>query len=268
MMSAKIRLLKSNIIKNRNANLFIKKIFPKTNNRSKLNNITTDITMTKSTRISENNLTDILPSSKYRSSVNKEDSLFTDLGDFHKKFLISKNNSINKSNLTNYYNSNNTSPKKATAIKKNSITTPFYFSSSDVKSQIKPIIKKGSLQLRNNDRIKSIKFAFPSLKDENNENIFNNYKRINNFKVMKTLENNNFKPKLLNADYLKIKEQIFLHKNLNLFKNYSRLIQNNNNDNSSSTRYKSRAFSFSEEVDNSKFNFFIIKLIIKKRKIK
>ena len=40
MMSAKIRLLKSNIIKNRNANLFIKKIFPKTNNRSKLNNIT------------------------------------------------------------------------------------------------------------------------------------------------------------------------------------------------------------------------------------
>ena len=268
MMSAKIRLLKSNIIKNRNANLFIKKIFPKTNNRSKLNNITTDITMTKSTRISENNLTDILPSSKYRSSMNKEDSLFTDLGDFHKKFLISKNNSINKSNLTNYYNSNNTSPKKATAIKKNSITTPFYFSSSDVKSQIKPIIKKGSLQLRNNDRIKSIKFAFPSLKDEKDENIFNNYKRINNFKVMKTLENNNFKPKLLNADYLKIKEQIFLHKNLNLFKNYSRLIQNNNNDNSSSTRYKSRAFSFSEEVDNSKFNFFYNKVNNQKKKDK
>ena len=89
--------------------------------------------MTKSTRISENNLTDILPSSKYRSSMNKEDSLFTDLGDFHKKFLISKNNSINKSNLTNYYNSNNTSPKKETAIKKNYITTTLYYSSSYIK---------------------------------------------------------------------------------------------------------------------------------------
>ena len=79
-MSAKIRLLKSNINKNKSAKLFFKTMSSKFFHKAKTPQIMTDVTLTKSTtKFSDNNLTKTLYSSK-----NKEEPLFMSLQDFHK----------------------------------------------------------------------------------------------------------------------------------------------------------------------------------------
>ena len=83
MMSAKIRLLKSNILKNKNTKLFCKTMSSKFFHKAKSPKITTDVTLTKSTtKFSDNNLTKTLQSSKY-----KDESLFMSLQEFHKNFI-------------------------------------------------------------------------------------------------------------------------------------------------------------------------------------
>ena len=116
MMSAKIRLLKSNILKNKNTKLFCKTMSSKFFHKAKSPKITTDVTLTKSTtKISDNNLTKTLQSSKY-----KDESFFMSLQEFHKNFILNKNNSLKEGYITNYDN------EKTKKVMKKNIKTFIY----------------------------------------------------------------------------------------------------------------------------------------------
>ena len=247
-MSAKIHLLRTNILKNKNASLFCKTFSSNFYHRAKPNNLISDFTLTKSTKFSDNNLTNTLPSSKKRLSKNKEDPLFIGSEDFHKKFNLNKNNTIDINNLRNYKNNNH----KTTVInlKKSSIPHSFY-SSTESKSGINSIIKNNTLKINKNNKEKNVTISFQSFKDENDENIFNNYERNNHFNEIKTFQNNNFKYKLFDSEYKKNKKYVNLHKNLNIFKNYKKSIPNNNSKNK---EFKKPLFSFSEKIDKNRYS--------------
>jgi len=88
-------------MKNKSTKLFFKTMSSKFFHKAKSPKLKTDITITKSTsKFSDNNLTNTLYSSK-----NRDNSLFIGLEDFHKKFVLNKNNFLKTDYLTNFNNS-------------------------------------------------------------------------------------------------------------------------------------------------------------------
>ena len=151
-MSARINSIKSNISK-KNTKIFSKTLtsnFMKSSQKSPKSN--KEFRLTKSTRFSENNITDTIASSiraisKFKSRK-KEKPIFLNLEDFHKQFLLNKNKDELLSNnyLPNEFNSiykivktvsilDSTSNKKnIISIKKKSFS-PSFFPSSKGKSR-------------------------------------------------------------------------------------------------------------------------------------
>lgn len=152
-MSARISSLKSNILKNKNSKIFSKTItsnFMKSSEKnSKANK---ELGLTKSTRFSENNVTETIASSirsisKFKSRKKEKPILFN-IEDFHKQFLLNKNKDRLLSNIyfqigfrnskyiinsinNNYEHSNK---KNIIKLKKNPIS-PSFFTSYNEKSR-------------------------------------------------------------------------------------------------------------------------------------
>ena len=173
MMSAKIGLLKSNIIKNKSTKLFFKTMSSKFFHKAKSPMIMTDITWTKSTtKFSDNNLTKTMQSSKY-----KEEPLFMSLQDFHKKFILNKTNSFKID-----YQTNCNSDKKKKVNKNNqnfnkTHTNSFFtFYNKDEEN------KKGN---------------------EKTRNIFNRKKKTYYTNNIKTMQNNQIQSELFDSDNIR-----------------------------------------------------------------
>ena len=153
MMSAKIRLLKSNIMKNKSTKLFFKTISSKYFNKLKSPKLKTDITITKSTsKFSDNNLTNTLYSSK-----NRETSLFIGLEDFHKNFVLNRNNFLKTDYITNI----NSSKKKVINLKKFPLSSSTHFPCLEKKQGITPIVKNNTvIRISNEEKNKTQKNFF------------------------------------------------------------------------------------------------------------
>ena len=234
-MSAKIRLLKSNIMKNKSTKLFFKTMSSKFFHKAKSPKLKTDITITKSTsKFSDNNLTNTLYSSK-----NRDNSLFIGLEDFHKKFVLNKNNFLKTDYLTNF----NNSKKKLINLKKSNLSPSIDFSSLEQKQEIIPILKNNKIRTINNDeKIKTQKNSFYSLYDENDKNknkdkkiqyLFNLNQRNNYMKTLKTVQNKQIKSELYKSENFNEIDNISSNKNINIFKTY-----NNYNNLSNQTKNK------------------------------
>ena len=201
MMSAKIRLLKSNILKNKNTKLFCKTMSSKFFHKAKSPKITTDVTLTKSTtKFSDNNLTKTLQSSKY-----KDESLFMSLQEFHKNFILNKNNSLKEGYITNY---DNEKTKKVMNLKKYSLSPSLIFSSDENKSGIIPNIQRNTINLskNNNDMSKINAYSFFTFYDKNKENKGKN-KTIRNIFIFNTKNNIN-NVEMLNKIFSASKEKL------------------------------------------------------------
>ena len=194
MMSAKIRLLKSNINKNKSAKLFFKTMSSKFFHKAKSPKMT-DVTLTKSTtKFSENNLTKTIYSSKY-----KEEPLFMSLQDFHKNFVLNKNN--------NYDNN-----KRLINLRKYSLSPSLNFSSSETKSGIIPNNQRNTinaLSKKDNDISKINAYSFFTFydineikekNDKNIKNIFNRNKKNFYTKNIKTFQNNIMQTELFDSE--------------------------------------------------------------------
>ena len=223
-MGSKIGLLKTNIIKNKSTKLFFKTMSSKFFHKSKTPKLMSDFTTTKSTKFSDNNLTNTVQSSKYNLLKNKKNLLFMGLEDFHKKFILNKNNTMKMSCMTN--NRNN----KVINLKKYPLSPSLASFSSETKSRIIPLIKSNSLNDKKTINERN-KVSFFSLYDENEEyeesnngnfeNILDNNKRDNKFKTLTTFQDNKIKSKLFNLN------DINPYKN-NLFKTYNKYNSNKN----------------------------------------
>lgn len=150
-MSARVRSIRTNITKNKNTKYFSKTItsnFKISSPKSPKNN--KEFLLTRSTRFSDNNLTNTLASSIRTISKNKfrkkEKPLCLNFDDLHKQFLlyknnenniissIYKNNNYNKNNikyLSNIHSRNNNVMK----LKKKSTRQSFFFSLDEPKSR-------------------------------------------------------------------------------------------------------------------------------------
>ena len=261
-MGSKIGLLKTNIIKNKSTKLFFKTMSSKFFHKSKTPKLISDFTTTKSTKFSDNNLTNTVQSSKYNLLKNKKNLLFMGLEDFHKKFILNKNNTMKMSCMTN--NRNN----KVINLKKYPLSPSLASFSSESKSRIIPLIKSNSL----NDKKKineRNKVSFFSLYDENEEyeesnngnfeNILDNNKRDNKFKTLTTFQDNKNKSKLFNLN------DINPYKN-NLFKTYNKY--NSNKNINKKNIYLNSDFSISKEISENNDNIKIKNDIQKKKEDK
>ena len=250
MMSAKIRLLKTNIIKNKSAKKFFKTMSSKYFHKSRSPKMMSEFTATKTTKFSDNNLTNAIPSSKFRLSKNEENPLFIGLGDFHKKFILSKNNSMKINSILNY------NKNKVINLKKYPLSPSIVSFSSESNSRTIPLIKSGFLKDKKNSNGKNRTVSFHSLNDENNEsnnkkmeNIFNEYERNKHeSKMFRTFQNNKIKSKLLNSNIINP------FKTYNIFNTYNNY-NSNNNINKNKINLISE-FSLSEEIEknNNKIN--------------
>ena len=157
-MSARIRIFKSNSLKNKN-----KKIFAKTASSNfmqiseKSPKIIKEFYKTKTTQFSDNNITRTLASSIRSISKfklrKKEKAIFINLENFHKEFILNKNRdncTISSIYTQNGYNSNISrymsnisSPKNGIKLKKK-FFSPSFSSTTDVKSR--------NLLLKNNSK--------------------------------------------------------------------------------------------------------------------
>ena len=92
MMSAKIGLLKTSIIKNKSAKLFCKKMSSKICHNSNSQKMYSNFTATKSTKFSSENdfSNNTIQSSMYRLSKNNENPLSIELDNFHKQFILNR----------------------------------------------------------------------------------------------------------------------------------------------------------------------------------
>ena len=248
MMSAKIRLLKSNILKNKNTKLFCKTMSSKFFHKAKSPKITTDVTLTKSTtKFSDNNLTKTLQSSKY-----KDESFFMSLQEFHKNFILNKNNSLKEGYITNY---DNKKIKKVMNLKKYSLSPSLIFSSDENKSGIIPNIQKNKINLskNNNDMSKINEYSFFTFYDKNKENkgrnktirnIFNRNKKYYYNKNIKTIKNNQLKSELFDLENNKSNKKI---RNTHIF---------NTKNNINNVEMLNKIFSASKEkLDNKEIHF-------------
>ena len=98
-MSARIRSmksLKSNIIKSKNTKMFAKTVTSNFMKSKKSAKMQTDFAITRSTRFSDNNLTNTIASSirtisKFRLRKKRDKPKIINIKDFHKEFLLNKN---------------------------------------------------------------------------------------------------------------------------------------------------------------------------------
>ena len=221
MLSAKIGLLRANIIKNKSTKIFCKTMSSKFFHPHKSKKMPNDFTMNKSTKFSENNLTNTLPSSKYRLSSNKEDTLFFNIEDFHKKFILSKNTKLKLDYQTI---SNSDINRKVINLKKSPLSPSILSSSSESKSRAIPLLQRNKEKYLKNKEEKAKTVSFSDYFGIN-ENI--NIKNGNdNNKIMKIVENDKIKSKLLNSEYIKNNVNIPSLKNYNIFRTYNNSIKN------------------------------------------
>ena len=271
-MSARIRSIKSNITKNKNKQNFSKTVtsnFMKSSEKSPKTN--KEFCITKSTRFSDNNLTDTIASSirtiSKLKSRKKEKPIFINLDDFHKQFLLNKNkdnnaitsiytkkryntlfNNIIKSN----YIQNINSPKNnVIKLKKKSASPSFFSSSTSVKSRNLLYTNKKIKEYNSNSIFCSIyenkrKNKILLLKDyskisKNNTNN-NNTNSISNNYSNENIKNNYFSNIFISPNKLKEFEPILKPKKLkndslsklNINSNINRFGYNNNNNNNNS----------------------------------
>ena len=186
-MSARILSIKSNISKNKTIKIFAKTVtsnFMKSSEKSPKQ--TTEFVITRSTRFSDNNITNTLASSirtiSQFKSRKKEKPILINLENYHKQFILNKNkknrtllgiytqngyNSKNNKIKSKYLTINNSDLFKVIKLKKKSLTPSFFTSSS---------IEKSRNLLMNNQYNKE-KFKefhsnsyFSSIYDKNNQN--------------------------------------------------------------------------------------------------
>ena len=213
-MSAKIGLLKSNIIKNKSTKLFFKTMSSKFFHKAKSPMIMTDVTWTKSTtKFSDNNLTKTMPSSKY-----KEEPLFMSLQDFHKKFILNKTNSFKIDYQTNC---NSDKKKKVINLRKYSFSPSFNSSSTENNMQRNNIKTKTKNNQNFNKTHTNSFFKFYNKNEENKEgngkttNIFNRKKKIYYTNNLKTMQNNQIQSELFDSE---IKKNNKIIRNSHIFK--------------------------------------------------
>ena len=229
-MSAKIHLLKSNINKNKSAKLFFKTMSSKFFHKAKTPQIMTDVTLTKSTtKISDNNLTKTIFSSK-----NKEEPLFMSLQDFHKIFILNKNNSLKTENTT-IFNDNN--KKKVINLRKYSFSPSLNFSSTE------------NISNKNQESSKIKGYSLFTLYDKNEEDktARNNFKRNKkNYytKNVKTIQNNRMQIELFDSENKKNNKLIKNSHKFNIYNNINnvdilhKLFSSKEKDNTNEIHYK------------------------------
>ena len=154
-MSARILSIKSNISKNKTIKIFAKTVtsnFMKSSEKSPKQ--TTEFVITRSTRFSDNNITNTLASSirtiSQFKSRKKEKPILINLENYHKQFILNKNkknrtllgiytqngyNSKNNKIKSKYLTINNSDLFKVIKLKKKSLTPSFFTSSSIEKSR-------------------------------------------------------------------------------------------------------------------------------------
>ena len=270
-MSAKIRMIKSNILKNKGTKLFSKTISSKFFHPKKKSKYKNEFTMTKSTKFSDNNITKDIPSSKQsifdlKSNKNNDDCFSLDLEDFHKNFLLNKNkdnkkymlytiNNFNTRNNNYLYSPNNDSnTKKVINLKKYPASSSFLKSSTEYQSKIMPLILKNNLNKKYSDNIDKNSFFSSNYV----ENIFNEDNNSKDNKNLKSFQDNQIKHKMFNIinfknieNYENNNENFNLknskeNKNFNIFKTYNS-IRNNKN-------YLNFDFSISKEINKDGIN--------------
>ena len=243
MMSAKIGLLKTNIVKNRSARLFCKTMSSRIFHNSRSHRIFSKFTATKSTKYdsSKNNITNTIQSSLLSLSKNIENPISIELGNFHKQFILNKNNNMKINYLTNFNNSN----KKVINLKKSPLSQTIYSSFSDSLTGKIPIIKDNSSEIQKNDKEKNKVYSFNSEYNKKETNIFNNCTINNGSNTHKSLINNKLKYKLFNLKNFKNRNKMNLGEALNLFKTEN-IINNKEHSNSNLT--------FAEQKDKNKNN--------------
>lgn len=237
MMSAKLRLLKSNILQNKNTKLFCKTMSSKFFHKTQSNKITTDVNLTKSTtKFSDNNLTKTIQSSKY-----KDEPLFISMQDFHKNFILNKNNSLKECYAINY---DSDKTQKVMKLQKQSLSPSLIFSSEENESRIIPNIQRNAINLsKNMSKINADSFFTFYDKNEKNKgrnknirNIFNRNKTNYYTKNIKTIKNNQLKSELFDFENNKKNEKI---RNSHIF-------------NINNVEMLNKIFSSSKEKDNNK----------------
>ena len=204
-MSAIIRSIKTNIAKNKITKNFSKTITSNFMKSSpKTPKIIKEFLLTRSTRFSDNNLTNTLASSLRTISKNKlrkkEKRLYLNLDDFHKQFILYKNNENNM--ISNIYKNNNYN-KKSTKYLSN---------------------KKSSDKNENKLKIRSFQQSLgSSLEEQKSRNFFNK-----EFQTYSNISSSFFK----NIYDTKTNNKIIYNRNDNLNKksitNYSEENFNNN----------------------------------------
>ena len=236
MLSAKTGLLRANILKNKSIKSFYKTMSSKLFHHSTKNY--NDFTNTKSTKFSEDNLTNTINSSKYRLSKNKENPLFIGLEDFHKKFILSKNTNMNLKTINNF---SHDKIHKVISLKKHLGTPLILPSASDSKSNIIPFINSNSIKQKNKEQKRNT-VSFTSSYFGNDDIIQKNEdnKLIQNFELDKS------KSKIFNSDNKNINHNIISLKNYNIFNIYNKNITNVNNN------YLNSEFSLSKEIERKK----------------
>ena len=184
-MSAKIGLLKTNIVKNKSMRLFCKTMSSKFFHNSKSQKMFSNFTTTKSTKFSsENNVSNTMQSSMYRLSKNIENPLSIELDNFHKRFILNRNNNKTINYLTNFNSFNNN--KKVINLKKSPLSQTIYSSFSESLSGKIPIIKSVLSKIKKKSKEEKIAFSFDSQYSRNEQNIFNNYKNNNDSNTIKS----------------------------------------------------------------------------------
>ena len=232
MMSAKIGLLKTNIVKNRSTRLFCKTMSSRIFHNSRSHRIFSKFTATKSTKYdsSKNNITNTIQSSLLSLSKNIENPVSIELENFHKQFILNKNNNMKINYLTNFNNSN----KKVINLKKSPLSQTIYSSFSDSLTGKIPIIKDNSSEIQKNDKEKNKVYSFNSEYNKKETNIFNNCTINNRSNTHKSLINNKLKYKLFNLKNFKNRNKMNLGEALNLFKTEN-IINNKEHSNSNLT---------------------------------
>ena len=252
-----MKCIKSNIVKNKSAKIFAKTVtsnfLKKTENSPKINK---EFIMTKSTRFSDNNLTNTLASSirsisKFRLKKNKnKKKLFIDLDNFYNEFLLNKimhntiikniykKNGINKYK-TNYLPHNYSTKINSIKLKKKSASPSIYTSSTtamsrnmfinynynkkgnnnpyQVNSHLSLFLDKFQNDEKNNDIVSNLKDISKISKKKNNDNTNSFINNINNEFLQNNLFNN---ISLYNHKYKKYKSIFKSHKSkINLKQN-------------------------------------------------
>jgi len=250
-MSARNRAISSNIINNKNKNIFSKTVTSNFMKSSKKRN--TEMRITMSTGFSDNNITNSIASSIRSISkfkIQKKEIQILKFKDFHKKYIFNKNKenqTLNEiyyrngfSSFRSNYISSINSQSKAINLKKKSISPSIFSSSISTKSR--KLLTNNKICNRNNNRLSShlsiyldnitntsnfkdknkVKYFRELCEDSNNNNttITTNNKEV----LHKSIINNLISFKKENKNEI---ETIF--KPSEIQKNYSKLIKRNSN---------------------------------------